>query len=45
MNAIKMHINDLDESRVKGSLLREIIRNNWILEGENLKSFSKIWTN
>ncbi|WP_170800131.1 glycosyltransferase [Stutzerimonas stutzeri] len=43
VDAIRAHINDLDAAAKAGDELRSAVMNNWMLEGENLKSWRKAW--
>lgn len=43
IDAIRMHLNDLDECARQGDLLRERIRKDWMLEGDNLQEWYRAW--
>ena len=42
-DAIRQHINDLNNSRIQGNLLKEEVHRNWMLQNQGLKSFSQAW--
>ncbi|GLK89448.1 glycosyltransferase [Pseudomonas turukhanskensis] len=43
MDAIRMHLSDLDATAKAGDELRQIIRRDWMLEGANLQNWAKAW--
>ncbi|WP_044870680.1 glycosyltransferase [Pseudomonas sp. LFM046] len=43
VDAIRMHINDLDASARAGDVLREAVHTGWMLEGENLAEWYRAW--
>lgn len=43
VDAIRMHIADLDATARQGDELREAVRNGWMLEGEHLQAWSRAW--
>lgn len=44
VDAIRMHIADLDETARQGEQLRNIILQDWMLEGDSLKAWCDAWT-
>ncbi|WP_137972829.1 glycosyltransferase [Pseudomonas sp. F(2018)] len=44
VDAIRMHINDLDAAARAGDQLREAVHRDWMLSGENLLRWRKGWT-
>jgi GT2 family glycosyltransferase len=44
VDAIRMHLSDLDETARNGDELREVVRRDWMLEGENLQQWLRAWT-
>ncbi len=42
-DAIRSHINDLDSAARAGDELRAAVLNGWMLEGENLEAWRKVW--
>jgi len=44
VEAIRMHLSDLDESARIGDQLRESVTRNWMLEGGNLRDWLDAWT-
>nr|WP_286584874.1 hypothetical protein [Pseudomonas guguanensis] len=43
VDAIRMHINDLDAAAQAGDRLREAVYRDWMLEGENLHRWQRAW--
>jgi len=43
VDAIRMHVSDLDECARQGDVLREQIRKDWMLEGDNLQEWYRAW--
>ncbi|MBA4243163.1 MAG: glycosyl transferase [Pseudomonas sp.] len=43
VEAIRMHINDLDAAAAAGDLLREAVLRDWMLEGTNLERWRQAW--
>ena len=43
MDAIRMHLSDLDATAAAGDELRRIVRRDWMLEGANLQSWKAAW--
>lgn len=43
IDAIRMHLADLDATARMGDQLQEIVRRDWMLEGENLQCWAKAW--
>lgn len=43
VDAIRMHINDLDAAAQAGDRLREAVYRDWLLEGESLERWHKAW--
>jgi glycosyltransferase involved in cell wall biosynthesis len=43
IDAIRQHINDLNNSRAQGSKLKEEVQRNWMLQDQGLQSFSRAW--
>ncbi len=43
VDAIRAHINDLDSTARAGDELRSAVLNGWMLEGENLEAWRKVW--
>lgn len=43
VDAIRAHINDLDSAAREGDELRSAVLNGWMLEGENLEAWRKVW--
>lgn len=43
VDAIRMHLSDLDATARQGDLLRERVRGEWMLEGDNLLCWAKAW--
>lgn len=43
VDAIRMHINDLDATAELGDALQAEVRENWMLEGEHLESWRQAW--
>lgn len=43
VDAIRMHISDLDATAQAGDRLREAVYRDWMLDGENLKRWRKAW--
>lgn len=43
VDAIRMHISDLDAAAQAGDRLREAVHRDWMLEGENLERWRKAW--
>lgn len=43
VDAIRMHINDLDATAKLGDSLQAEVRENWMLEGEHLESWRQTW--
>ena len=43
VEAIRMHIADLDATAKAGDALRNAVLNGWMLEGENLSNWRKAW--
>jgi len=43
VDAIRAHINDLDSAARAGDELRSAVLNGWMLEGENLEAWRKVW--
>lgn len=44
VDAIRMHVNDLDAAARAGDQLREAVHRDWMLSGENLLRWRKAWT-
>lgn len=44
LDAIRMHLSDLRESARQGDDLRRVVRQDWMLEGENLQHWLDAWT-
>lgn len=44
VDAVRMHLSDLDETARSGDLLQQVVRQNWMLEGENLRRWRDAWT-
>ncbi|MCK0163756.1 glycosyltransferase [Marinobacter sp. S6332] len=44
MDAIRMHLSDLDETARQGDELKSVILRDWMLEGENLQQWLRAWT-
>lgn len=44
VDAIRMHINDLDEAARLGDQLHERVMTKWMLEGESLEQWRSAWT-
>ncbi len=44
VDAIRMHINDLDAAAVAGDRLRDAVYRDWMLEGQNLQRWRQAWT-
>ena len=44
MNALRMHINDLNETHKKGKALKTAIENNWRIDSQSLSNYVKAWT-
>ncbi len=44
VDAIRMHINDLDAAAVAGDRLRDAVYRDWMLDGENLQRWRQAWT-
>ncbi|KEF31683.1 O-antigen biosynthesis protein [Marinobacter nitratireducens] len=44
VDAIRMHLSDLDETARSGDRLQQVVRKNWMLEGENLRRWRDAWT-
>ncbi|GLR11024.1 O-antigen biosynthesis protein [Mixta theicola] len=42
-DAIRMHLNDPDASARMGQELRQVLRQDWMLNGDNLARWSKAW--
>ena len=43
LDAIRLHLADLDASARMGDELRAAVRNEWMLEGKNLEAWRKAW--
>ncbi|WP_447747408.1 glycosyltransferase [Pseudomonas nicosulfuronedens] len=43
VDAIRLHIHDLDAAARAGDALQAAVRQNWMLDGENLKTWAKAW--
>ncbi|MEK1938739.1 MAG: glycosyltransferase, partial [Pseudomonas sp.] len=43
VDAVRMHLADLDATAKMGDELQTIIRRDWMLEGENVRSWAKAW--
>jgi GT2 family glycosyltransferase/glycosyltransferase involved in cell wall biosynthesis len=43
MDAIRMHLSDLDAAAAKGDALREAVRRDWMLTGDNLVAWRNAW--
>jgi GT2 family glycosyltransferase len=43
VDAIRMHVNDLDASARQGDALRAAVMRDWMLEGANLESWRRAW--
>ncbi len=43
VEAIRMHLSDLDETARQGDRLREAVQRDWMLEGANLELWRKAW--
>ena len=43
LDAIRLHLADLDASARMGDELRAAVRNEWMLEGKNLEAWRKVW--
>lgn len=43
VDAIRMHLSDLDETARQGDLLRETVKRDWMLEGDNLLHWRNAW--
>ena len=43
VDAIRMHISDLDATAQQGDALKAAVLNGWMLEGENLELWRKAW--
>lgn len=43
LEAIRMHLSDLDETARRGDALREVVRRDWMLQGEALLDWRKAW--
>ncbi|MBZ6392670.1 MAG: glycosyltransferase [Pantoea dispersa] len=43
IEAIEMHLNDRDTSWLMGDALREAVRSDWLLTGEPLRQWAKLW--
>lgn len=43
VEAIRMHINDLDATAAAGDRLREVVLRDWMLEGTNLERWRQAW--
>ncbi|WP_231740182.1 glycosyltransferase [Ectopseudomonas composti] len=44
VDAIRMHINDLDAAAIAGDRLRDAVYRDWMLEGQNLQRWRQAWT-
>src|SRR5690554_4053881 len=44
VDAIRMHLSDLDETARQGDELKSVILRDWMLEGENLQQWLRAWT-
>ncbi|AHI29151.1 O-antigen biosynthesis protein [Marinobacter similis] len=44
LDAIRMHLSDLDEAARAGEELRKVVRRDWMLEGQNLQKWLDAWT-
>ncbi len=43
VDAIRMHLSDLDETARQGDLLREAVKHDWMLEGDSLLHWRNAW--
>lgn len=43
MDAVRMHLADLDATAKAGDELQQVIRRDWMLEGVNLQNWAKAW--
>jgi hypothetical protein len=43
VDAIRMHITDLDATAQQGDALKQSVLQGWMLEGENLELWRKAW--
>lgn len=43
VEAIRMHLSDLDETARQGNRLREVVQKDWMLEGDNLQRWREVW--
>lgn len=43
VEAIRMHLSDLDSTAAAGDALRDVVLRDWMLEGDNLKAWRDIW--
>lgn len=43
VEAIRMHLSDLDETARQGDRLREVVQKGWMLEGDNLQRWREAW--
>ncbi|WP_242671852.1 glycosyltransferase [Stutzerimonas kirkiae] len=43
LDAIRMHLSDLDASARQGDELRAAVRRDWMLEGDNLRHWRRVW--
>ncbi len=43
VEAIRMHLADLDETARRGDWLRDQVRQHWMLEGDNLQAWYRAW--
>lgn len=44
VDAIRMHLGDMDETARCGDRLQQVIRNEWMLEGDHLQAWAAAWT-
>lgn len=44
VDAIRMHLADLDATAKAGDELRQVVRRDWMLEGENLRGWLQAWS-
>jgi len=43
VDAIRMHINDREQTALQGDRLQAVIRKDWMLEGANLQLWLNAW--
>lgn len=43
LDAIRMHLSDLDASALQGDRLQEVVRRDWMLAGDNLLHWQRLW--